>query len=141
MVTIRTLGIFQMWTFRISIDYVLITHNHQDHILFGTLLWLQHKIKNIIVPVTHRGLLEGPDLKVMFNNIGFYNVIAIKEMETFRSGDTSIAGLPFTGEHSDLDSSKSCYLVQVGEFKLLFLADSRILNLHYTSRSINIPVT
>jgi L-ascorbate metabolism protein UlaG (beta-lactamase superfamily) len=27
------------------IDYVLITHNHQDHILFETLLQLRHRIR------------------------------------------------------------------------------------------------
>ena len=58
-----------------KIDYVLITHNHQDHILFETLLPLRHKIKNLIVPRTNSGRLEDPDLKLMFNNIGFKNVI------------------------------------------------------------------
>lgn len=31
-----------------EIDYVLITHNHQDHVLFETLLRLRHKIKHSI---------------------------------------------------------------------------------------------
>ncbi len=44
------------------IDYVLITHNHQDHILFETLLPLRHKIKHLIVPQTNSGKLEDPDL-------------------------------------------------------------------------------
>lgn len=56
------------------IDYVLITHNHQDHILFETLLPLRHKIRNIIVPATRGGRLEDPDLKQMFNSIGFNNL-------------------------------------------------------------------
>jgi L-ascorbate metabolism protein UlaG (beta-lactamase superfamily) len=110
------------------IDYVLITHNHQDHILFETLLQLRHRIKNIIVPRTSSGKLEDPDLKLMFNSIGFNNVIAIDEMSTINFEDVNITGLPFTGEHSDLNIlTKSCYLVKVGEFKLLFLADSRIV--------------
>jgi L-ascorbate metabolism protein UlaG (beta-lactamase superfamily) len=110
------------------IDYVLITHNHQDHILFETLLPLRHKIRNIIVPRTTSGKLEDPDLKLMFNNIGFNNVIAIDEMEALRFSDATITGLPFIGEHSDLNIlTKSCYLVQIGGFKLLFLADSRII--------------
>ena len=33
-----------------SIDYVLLTHNHQDHILFESLLQLRHRIRNIVVP-------------------------------------------------------------------------------------------
>ncbi|MBW8684665.1 MBL fold metallo-hydrolase [Chitinophaga rhizophila] len=110
------------------IDYVLITHNHQDHILFETLLPLRHKIKHIIVPHTNSGKLEDPDLKLMFNNIGFNNVIAIDEMETIRFSDAVITGIPFTGEHSDMNIiTKSCYFVQIGQFRLVFLADSRIL--------------
>lgn len=111
-----------------TIDYVLITHNHQDHILFETLLPLRHKIKNLIVPRTCSGKLEDPDLKLMFKNIGFNNVVAVDEMETIEFIDTTITGLPFTGEHSDLNiQTKSCYLVQISGFKLLFLADSRIV--------------
>lgn len=111
-----------------SIDYVLITHNHQDHILFETLLPLRHKIKNLIVPRTCSGRLEDPDLKLMFNNIGFDNVFALDEMETIQFNNAVITGLPFIGEHSDLNIlTKSCYLVQIGEFKLMFLADSRIV--------------
>lgn len=110
------------------IDYVLITHNHQDHILFETLLPLRHKIKNIIVPRTKGGRLEDPDLKLMFNNIGFENVYEIDELETIPFGDASITGIPFTGEHSDLNiQAKSCHLVQIGGFRLLFMADSRIM--------------
>lgn len=110
------------------IDYVLITHNHQDHILFETLLPLRHKIKNIIVPRTKGGRLEDPELKLMFNSIGFDNVIEIDEMETIQFVDSTITGIPFTGEHSDLNiQAKACHLVQIGQFKLLFMADSRIM--------------
>jgi L-ascorbate metabolism protein UlaG (beta-lactamase superfamily) len=110
------------------IDYVLITHNHQDHILFETLLPLRHKIKNLIVPRTNSGKLEDPDLKLMFNNVGFNNVFAMDEMETIKFSDAIITALPFIGEHSDLNIlTKSCFLVKIGSFKLLFLADSRIV--------------
>jgi L-ascorbate metabolism protein UlaG (beta-lactamase superfamily) len=111
-----------------TIDYVLITHNHQDHILFETLLPLRHKIKNLIVPRTSSGKLEDPDLKLMFNNIGFNNVFDINEMQTIPFNDAIITGLPFIGEHSDMNIlTKCCYLVKIGEFKLIFLADSRIV--------------
>lgn len=110
------------------IDYILITHNHQDHILFETLLPLRHKVRNVIVPRTRGGRLEDPELKLMFNSIGFNNVIELDEMETLTFADTILTGVPFTGEHSDLNiQAKLCYHVQISDFKLLFMADSRIM--------------
>lgn len=110
------------------IDYVLITHNHQDHILFETLLPLRHKIRNIIVPRTSAGSLQDPNLKMMFNAIGFDNVYEIGEMEDITLNEVTIMGLPFVGEHSDLNIvSKLCYTVAVNDFKFLFAADSRVL--------------
>lgn len=110
------------------IDYVLITHNHQDHILFETLLPLRHKIRHIIVPRTRGGKLEDPDLKLMFQHLGFNSVYEIDELETISFADVKVTGIPFTGEHSDLNIiAKACYLVQVNEFKLLFMADSRVV--------------
>jgi L-ascorbate metabolism protein UlaG (beta-lactamase superfamily) len=110
------------------IDYVLITHNHQDHILFETLLPLRHKIRNIIVPRTTGGQLQDPNLKLVFNHIGFNNVIEIDEMESIRFGDCTITGIPFTGEHADLNiKAKTCYHIAIRDFKFLFVADSRIV--------------
>ncbi len=108
-----------------EIDYVLITHNHQDHILFETLLQIRHKIKNIIVPRNNRGHLQDPSLKLIFENCGFRNVIELNELEEIRVGNVSITGLPFFGEHADLDiHSKMAWLVKLGLHTLLFAADS-----------------
>lgn len=108
-----------------SIDYVLITHNHQDHVLFETLLPLRYKIKNLIVPATTSGSLQDPNLKSMFNAIGFDNVIEIKDMESLVFKDSKITGIPFIGEHSDLNiQCKMCYQMEIGDFSVLFVADS-----------------
>jgi L-ascorbate metabolism protein UlaG (beta-lactamase superfamily) len=110
------------------IDYALITHNHQDHILFETLLPLRHKIRNLITPRTRGGRLEDPALKIMLNHIGFNNVVELDELETVVFKDAVLTGLPFTGEHSDLNiQCKLCYHVQVDNFSLMFMADSRIM--------------
>ncbi|MFC0516384.1 MBL fold metallo-hydrolase [Mucilaginibacter angelicae] len=110
------------------IDYVLITHNHQDHILLETLLPLRHKIKNLIVPVTTSGALQDPSLKLFFQQIGFDQVIEINEMEEIKFENCTITGLPFTGEHSDLNvRAKTCFHVRIQDFTFLFAADSRIL--------------
>ncbi len=109
-----------------EIDYVLITHNHQDHVLFETLLRIRHKVKNIIVPKSNGGGLQDPSLKLMFKKLGFESVIEIDEMETLEFADCAISGIPFLGEHSDLDvRSKICHMVQFKDnFKMIFAADS-----------------
>jgi L-ascorbate metabolism protein UlaG (beta-lactamase superfamily) len=110
------------------IDYVLITHNHQDHILFETLLPLRHKIRNIIVPRTTGGALQDPNVKLAFINAGFKNVIEIDEMEQLDFENCVITGVPFTGEHCDLNiKAKTCFHVALEKFTFLFAADSRIL--------------
>lgn len=107
------------------IDYVLITHNHQDHILLETLLPLRHKIKHLIVPRSGGRALQDPDLKRMFKHIGFRNVIEIEEMETITFEDCQITGVPFIGEHSDLDiAAKICHHLRINDFSMLFVADS-----------------
>lgn len=111
-----------------TIDYVLITHNHQDHVLLETLLPLRHRIKNLIVPSTTSGSLQDPNLKLMFKHIGFENVIEMSEMEEIRFKNCTITGIPFTGEHSDLNvKSKSCFHIAIEQFTLLFVADSKII--------------
>jgi L-ascorbate metabolism protein UlaG (beta-lactamase superfamily) len=108
-----------------KIDYVMITHNHQDHILFETLLSLRHRIGQIVVPKGGNGSLQDPGLKLMFNEIGFNNVVEIGEFDKVGSGNCRITGLPFIGEHSDLDiRSKLCHHVKIGQYSLLFAADS-----------------
>jgi L-ascorbate metabolism protein UlaG (beta-lactamase superfamily) len=107
------------------IDYVLITHNHQDHILFETLLQLRHRIRNIIVPRNGGGALQDPSLKLLLKQCGFKNVIEISEMEQIPFDRGSITAIPFLGEHGDLNvMTKSAYLLRVDDHKLLFAADS-----------------
>ncbi len=109
-----------------EIDYVLITHNHQDHILLETILQLRHCIKNIVVPASSKGNLQDPDLKLMLHKIGIRNVIQLDDMESIDLDRCSITGLPFLGEHCDLDiRSKLCYHVRLhNDFKVIFAADS-----------------
>lgn len=108
-----------------SIDYVLITHNHQDHILFETILQLRHKIKNIVVPRNGDGALQDPSLRLMLKKLGFENVVELDEMEEIEIAGGSIVGLPFFGEHADLNiRTKLAYRVCLSGRALLFAADS-----------------
>ncbi|SKA48617.1 L-ascorbate metabolism protein UlaG, beta-lactamase superfamily [Chitinophaga eiseniae] len=110
------------------IDYVLITHNHQDHILFETLLPLRHRIRNIVVPRGGYGQLQDPNLKMVLQQTGFKNVLELEEMGTLEMGDCTITGIPFFGEHSDLSiSTKICHYLQINDFKIMFAADSCVV--------------
>ncbi len=107
-----------------KIDYVLITHDHQDHVLFETLLQIRHKVETVIVP-RGGGSLQDPSLKLILKSAGFKKIIELPEMDSIEIENGSITGLPFLGEHCDLDvRTKMAYLVRLGNNSLLFAADS-----------------
>jgi L-ascorbate metabolism protein UlaG (beta-lactamase superfamily) len=107
------------------IDYVLITHNHQDHVLFETLLQLRHRIKNIIVPRAGSGSLQDPSIKQLLQACGFTNVIELEDLQTIGITNGEVTALPFFGEHADLDvRTKLAYMVRLNGHSLLFAADS-----------------
>ena len=107
------------------IDYALITHNHQDHILFETLLQLRHRVRHVVVPRNGGGALQDPSLKLLLQQCGFESVIELSEMEEIPFDRGSITAVPFLGEHGDLNVlTKSAYMLRVNGHKLMFAADS-----------------
>jgi len=107
------------------IDYVLITHNHQDHILFETLLQLRHRIRNIVVPRNGGGSLQDPSLRLLLKQCGFRNIIELAEMEEIPFERGSLMSLPFMGEHGDLNvQTKAAWRLEANGHTLLFAADS-----------------
>jgi L-ascorbate metabolism protein UlaG (beta-lactamase superfamily) len=107
------------------IDYLVITHAHQDHCIFETLLQLRHQIKNIIVPRSSGGELIDPSMKLVLRSIGFKNVVEIGEMEMIDVEGGTITGIPFLGEHADLNvKTKIAYLVTLGGKSIMCAADS-----------------
>jgi L-ascorbate metabolism protein UlaG (beta-lactamase superfamily) len=108
-----------------KIDYILISYNHQNCISIETLIQLRYKVKSIIVPRNSGGDLQDPNLKLMLNKIGFHNVIELDELETIKTKNCNITGLPFMGRHGDLDiKSKICYHLEIGNFSTMFLSNS-----------------
>ena len=107
------------------IDYVLITHNHQDHVLFETLLQIRQRVGTIVVPRSGGGSLQDPSLKHLLRNCGFPCVVEVDEMDTIEIEGGAITSIPFFGEHADLDiRAKTGYHVRLGPHTLLLLADS-----------------
>lgn len=112
-----------------TIDYVLITHNHQDHALLETLLPLRHKIRTVVVPRTGSGALQDPSLRLGLEQIGFRRVVELGELDVLRDGKLEITGVPFFGEHADLNiQCKLCYHLRLGAIAFLFAADSAVLD-------------
>ncbi|MEM9004409.1 MAG: MBL fold metallo-hydrolase [Cyanobacteria bacterium P01_F01_bin.86] len=107
------------------IDYAVITHNHQDHVMFETLLQLRHKIRNVIVPKSNKGSLIDPSLKLILEAIGFKDVKEINDLEAIEIPDGHILGIPVLGEHGDLNiASKTAYYFNLKGQKILCAADS-----------------
>lgn len=110
------------------IDHVVITHNHQDHIMIEALLELRSRVKHVIVPRSNRGSLIDPSLRLLLRHIGFPSVTEIGEMDEIALGGGRILGVPFFGEHADLDlQSKLAYHVTLQGRSVLLVADSNNL--------------
>lgn len=106
------------------IDYVLLTHNHQDHVLIESLLALRPRVYKIIIP-SGSGSIADPSLKLALNACGFNNVIELSSLECISSGEIKFTALPFLGEHADLNiQTKAGWLVEASSLKILFAADS-----------------
>jgi L-ascorbate metabolism protein UlaG (beta-lactamase superfamily) len=107
------------------LNFVLITHNHQDQCMFETLLQLRHKIGSLVVPKSNGGGLADPSLKLALQKIGFKNVVEIDEGETIAAASGGVTGIPFLGEHADLNvRTKIAYLVSLEGKSMVCAADS-----------------
>jgi L-ascorbate metabolism protein UlaG (beta-lactamase superfamily) len=110
------------------IDYVIITHNHQDHLMFETLLQLRYKIGHVVFAENCGGALQDPSVKLILQYTGFHSLIELKEMEAIKIEDGEIVGLPFFGEHGDLNiQSKLSYCIKLKDKNFMFAADSNNL--------------
>ena len=111
-----------------TIDYALITHNHQDHVMLETLLQLRHKIKHVVVPSSQKGSLLDPSLKLALQQIGFTHVLTLDELETIDLPDGKIISIPVLGEHGDLNiATKNAYWITLKGRSILCAADSNNL--------------
>ena len=109
------------------IDFVVLTHNHSDHVSIETLLAIRHKVNKVVVPSSGDSLAD-PSLRLMLESIGFKNVISLESFQSIAKDDLQLTALPFLGEHGDLGiRTKAAWLVKSGDEALLFAADSNNL--------------
>jgi len=107
-----------------SIDYICLTHSHQDHVNIETLLQLRYKTNKVLVPKNNGGGLFDPSLKLMLQNLQF-DVMEAEDLEEFQVTGGRIVAMPFLGEHGDLHiRSKTAWYFELHGRKFFFGADS-----------------
>ncbi|GAB4185278.1 MAG: MBL fold metallo-hydrolase [Wenzhouxiangellaceae bacterium] len=107
-----------------KIDYVCLTHNHQDHVNLETLLQLRYKTEHILVPKNNGGSLADPSIRLLLQQLGF-KVSEVEDLDVIGVADGKIVSVPFLGEHGDLNiRSKTAWYVELCGRKFFFGADS-----------------
>jgi hypothetical protein len=111
-----------------KIDYVLITHGHEDHLHLETLLAIRRQVRTVVAPRSGGGQLHDPSLRLLLEAIGFSNVREVDHLDTIECEGGRIVALPFFGEHGDLlMRGKTSYLIEGAGHRLLCVADSNNL--------------
>ena len=107
------------------IDYVVLTHSHQDHFSPEMLIQLRHRIGTVIVPANNSGNTTDPSMKLILNELGFDRVVVQDVCDELDVPGGKITSLPFTGEHADLSIySKHAVALALEGKQFLFLVDS-----------------
>jgi L-ascorbate metabolism protein UlaG (beta-lactamase superfamily) len=107
------------------IDYVVITHSHQDHFSLEMLIQLRHRIGRVLVPANNSGNITDPSMKLNLMELGFKNVDVLDVLDQVALPNGHILSLPFTGEHADLSIySKQAVALSMAGRKFMFLIDS-----------------
>lgn len=107
------------------IDYVIISHCHQDHFSPELLVQLRHRVRRIIVPRNGGGNIADPSMKLILQRLGFTNIDVVDAFDTIKFDEGEIISLPFSGEHADLNiHSKQTIFIKMKGKRFFFLVDS-----------------
>ena len=108
-----------------EIDYLILSHCHQDHCSAEVLLNIRQRVKKVVVPTNNRGSIADPSMKCILAQLGFFDVISVGHFDAVCFDEGKIVSIPFPGEHCDLDVySKHSISIEIKGRRLLFLVDS-----------------
>jgi L-ascorbate metabolism protein UlaG (beta-lactamase superfamily) len=107
-----------------KVDFICLTHHHQDHVNLETLLQLRYKADLVLVPKNNSGTLADPSIRLLLKQLGFC-VIEVDELQEIPLLNGCITSIPFLGEHGDLNiRSKTAWLIEIDGKRCFFGADS-----------------
>lgn len=107
------------------IDYVFLSHAHQDHAWPEMLLHIRDRVKHVVIPQNARGELADPALSRILRQLGFDSIISLNPLDRLEVPGGHITALPFLGEHCDLDiQSKHCATLDIYGRRICMFIDS-----------------
>lgn len=107
------------------IDFVVISHCHQDHFSPELLVQLRHRVGKIIVPRNSGGNIADPSMKLILERLGYSNIEVVDAFDFVPFNEGEIVSLPFSGEHADLNiHSKHTIFIKIKGRKFFFLVNS-----------------
>ncbi|MEM8844628.1 MAG: thioester reductase domain-containing protein [Pseudomonadota bacterium] len=107
------------------IDYLVLTHNHQDHVMIETLIQIRHRIGEVVIPAGQQGSLIDPSLYLCLKQLGFNQVRELNHLDAIEFPEGKIICTPFLGEHGDLDiQCKAAWRIEACGRSVMCVADS-----------------
>lgn len=108
-----------------SIDYVVLSHAHQDHFNPEMLLQIRGRTTCVVVPSSNSGAIPDPSMRLALVELGFADVRTVESFDCIDLPHGQLQALPFTGEHGDLHIySKAAFALRLKGRQMLFLVDS-----------------
>jgi L-ascorbate metabolism protein UlaG (beta-lactamase superfamily) len=107
-----------------KLDYICLTHNHQDHVNLETLLQLRYKTDLVLVPKNNGGTLADPSIRQLLRQLRF-RCTEVDDLDEIEVPGGRICAIPFLGEHGDLNiRSKTAWFIELLGRRYFFGADS-----------------
>jgi L-ascorbate metabolism protein UlaG (beta-lactamase superfamily) len=112
------------------IDFLFLSHGHQDHFCPEILMQLRDRVGAVLIPPHNHGDLSDPSLRRILKSLGFRTVVTLEPLESIPLTDGALTALPFSGEHSDLDvHSKQCALIELRGRRICLFIDTDAIDI------------